>query len=63
MTVGLIVVRDGEEMPGYALRAGDHIERIEYSHNRRVVTAYVGPRPGFWRFAWQRFVDYFWRGL
>ena len=44
--VALVVVdADGKERPGWALRAGHFIERTEYDHDRRVVTAQVGERP------------------
>jgi hypothetical protein len=44
--IGLVVVdRDGEEKPGWSLRAGDYVERTEYDHGRRVITATVGVAP------------------
>jgi hypothetical protein len=44
--VALIVVDGGgREQPGFMLRAGDFIERTDYDHGRRVLTAQVGERP------------------
>jgi hypothetical protein len=44
--VGLVVVdSDGNEQPGWALRAGDYVERTDYDHRRRVMTATVGSPP------------------
>jgi hypothetical protein len=41
--VALIVVDEasGEEKPGWALRAGDRIERTHYDHNTATVRAVV----------------------
>jgi hypothetical protein len=59
--VTLIVVdRDtGEEKPGWALRAGDRIERTHYDYNRAEVTAFVASgRAGLWSHLRQ-----WWEGL
>jgi hypothetical protein len=48
--VGLVVVdSEGKRQPGWTRRAGDYVERTEYDHGRRVLTASVGSPPTpFW---------------
>ena len=44
--VALVVVdSDGVSRPGHMLRAGDFIERTDYDHGRRVLTATLGAMP------------------
>jgi len=49
--VALVVVgEDGEQRPGWALRAGDLIDRTDYDHDRRLLTVHtrLGPRLSLW---------------
>jgi hypothetical protein len=41
----VVVTREGERRPGWALRAGDFIEQTDYDHGRQVLTATVGEKP------------------
>jgi hypothetical protein len=44
-----VVTQDGDERPGWTLRAGDFITRTDYDHERRLMVATVGEVALPWR--------------
>lgn len=54
MNTRLVVVKDGEELPGFCIRAGDHVVQTHYDHGEKLMTVYVGPEAKWWRVIWER---------
>lgn len=50
----IVVFKDGQEQPGWTLRAGDIIQETHYDHGKKLIGVYVDHSPSIWRIIWER---------